>query len=470
MDDSWLHSALAHGREHGLEEPWLRLLLAFGGPPRSGEVLPLRRIEQGLHDPPIAAVLTGEVDAAQAEMFARRFRSVIALLASLGDERGRILFVGLVSRVHQILREPGPRALRVRAAVDYYYSHGALVMHRAAGGPPLDELVRGAQPRAVADGVEHLRIAGMSAAGPLHVNALVVRGVADGRRQLRTLDTRGRGGLAQVVAEEGAVAGTSGGFFLYSEHDIAEPSRRGDPVGLLVEDGVVRNPPVFARSCLLQRDRVVIERLGLQGWTANGARIDAVNAPGSVSVWNRAHGTEAPRAGLQVVGSTVVGHGRAIPLAGCVLTGTSSADRVAWAPARPLRAGLAGGPTLLGPDPLSLVAEQFAHSAPPVTFSRDETYDQNLLPRMAAGLRPDGALVLAAVDGRNIEQAPGMTLRGTGRLLQLLGCTRAMNLDGGSSKRMVVEGRVVDLPSTEVVAGGATEARVRPVHTAVLIH
>ena len=470
MDDSWLHSALAHGREHGLGERWLRLLLAFGGPPRTGEALSLRRIEAGLHHPPIAAVLTGEVDAAQAEMFARRFRSVVALLTSIGNERSRILFVGLVSRVHQILQEPGPRALRVRAAVDFYYSHGALVLHRDAGGPSIDALVQAATPRRVADGVQHLRIAGTSAAGPLHVNALVVPGTADGRRTVRTLDTRGRGGLARVVAEEGALAGTSGGFFLYSEHDIVAPSQRGDPVGLLVEDGQVKNPPVFARSSLVQREGVGIERIGLAGWTANGTAIEAVNAPAPVAAFNRAFGPEAPTDGLQVVGDRVVGHGRAIPLAGCVLTGVRTADRVRWEPVRTLHAALAGGPALLGPDALSLAAEQFAHSAPPVTFSRDETYDQNLLPRMAAGLRPDGTLVFVAVDGRNIHQAPGMTLRGTARLLHLLGCTRAMNLDGGSSKRMVVEGEVVDLPSTEVVAGQATVPRIRPVHTAVLIH
>ena len=43
-----------------------------------------------------------------------------------------------------------------------------------------------------------------------------------------------------------------------------------------------------------------------------------------------------------------------------------------------------------------------------------------------------------------------------------------MNLDGGSSKRMLVEGRIVDLPSTEIVAGESAAVRIRPVPSAVL--
>ena len=38
----------------------------------------------------------------------------------------------------------------------------------------------------------------------------------------------------------------------------------------------------------------------------------------------------------------------------------------------------------------------------------------------------------------------------TAELMRALGCVRAMNLDGGSSKRMVVNGHTVDLSTTEV--------------------
>jgi hypothetical protein len=120
---------------------------------------------------------------------------------------------------------------------------------------------------------------------------------------------------------------------------------------------------------------------------------------------------------------------------------------------------------------LDLAGEGFVHGAPPITFSEDETFDHNLLPRLAAGRTADGATVFAAIDGRNFARALGMTLRQTAALLRELGCTTAVNLDGGSSKRMVVRGRAVDLATTEVVSGGApsAEAPVRPVFSALLL-
>jgi hypothetical protein len=163
-----------------------------------------------------------------------------------------------------------------------------------------------------------------------------------------------------------------------------------------------------------------------------------------------------------------------IPLHGAVLAlppGIGVAAREGrWRLRVPLTAAVAGGPRLLrdGRVDLDRAADDLAGTAPPVTFSQDETYDQNRLPRLGVGRRPDGALVFAALDGRDVGRAPGFTLGGLARLLAAVGCTDAVNLDGGSSKRMVVAGRVVDRPSTEV--GGADGRSVRPVHTAVLIY
>ena len=92
-----------------------------------------------------------------------------------------------------------------------------------------------------------------------------------------------------------------------------------------------------------------------------------------------------------------------------------------------------------------------------------------LHPRTGIGLDAAGrTLWLVVADGRQPGISEGLSQIELAALLRLLGADDAMNLDGGSSKRMVVGGRVVDLPSTEVVAGGGA-ARVRPVHTAVLL-
>ncbi|KAL3784321.1 hypothetical protein ACHAW5_000212 [Stephanodiscus triporus] len=161
------------------------------------------------------------------------------------------------------------------------------------------------------------------------------------------------------------------------------------------------------------------------------------------------------------------------------------------------RNAMAGGPMFFSDDDdddpdgnchsMDLHSEDFRGSAPPVTFSQDETHDHNLLPRMGVGIARCGdtgneQLVCVAVDGRNLDRALGLTLQGTSDLLRALGCTRAMNLDGGSSKRMVVwdpksgRHRVVCLSTTEIKAGVAGDDRdgeetvepSRPVYSAIL--
>ncbi|MBM4372113.1 MAG: phosphodiester glycosidase family protein, partial [Deltaproteobacteria bacterium] len=137
-----------------------------------------------------------------------------------------------------------------------------------------------------------------------------------------------------------------------------------------------------------------------------------------------------------------------------------------------LRDGMAGGPVLLreGRSALDLAAEELLPGVPPATLGGDETGDQSLLPRLAAGLTADHRVVFAAVDGRDAARALGMNLSGTGLLMQLLGCVDAVNLDGGASKRMLLEGRTLDLPTTEILAEEAPprESPVRHVLTGIL--
>jgi exopolysaccharide biosynthesis protein len=138
----------------------------------------------------------------------------------------------------------------------------------------------------------------------------------------------------------------------------------------------------------------------------------------------------------------------------------------------PVAEAMAGGPMLVqaGRVAIDRGVEDFAGSAPPLTFSRDETFDQNLLPRLAIGLHSSGDIICAAVDGRNLVHAPGLTLEATAALMVAAGCELALNLDGGSSKRMAVGGRVVDLSSTEVVLESGDSDAVRVVRSALLFH
>ncbi|MEQ8818811.1 MAG: phosphodiester glycosidase family protein [Sumerlaeia bacterium] len=62
-------------------------------------------------------------------------------------------------------------------------------------------------------------------------------------------------------------------------------------------------------------------------------------------------------------------------------------------------------------------------------------------PRTAIGISGDGEWVLAVIDGRaDMTHSVGMSLSELARLMARLGCRQAMNLDGGGSSVMCIEG------------------------------
>ncbi len=68
-------------------------------------------------------------------------------------------------------------------------------------------------------------------------------------------------------------------------------------------------------------------------------------------------------------------------------------------------------------------------------------------PRTLLASKPDGAVLLIAVDGRWPGHSAGMTLPQAAGLARRLGATDAVNLDGGGSTTFVVRGKVVNRPS-----------------------
>lgn len=69
-------------------------------------------------------------------------------------------------------------------------------------------------------------------------------------------------------------------------------------------------------------------------------------------------------------------------------------------------------------------------------------------PRTAIGYTQDGNLIMVAVDGRE-GASVGMTLRELAGFMQSIGCVNAMNLDGGGSTVMYVNGNVVNMPKVK---------------------
>ena len=141
-----------------------------------------------------------------------------------------------------------------------------------------------------------------------------------------------------------------------------------------------------------------------------------------------------------------------------------------------------GRPTLVVPDSNRMWEEQLQDSnvmtAGPMLIRDgkevpqrdDRTFVTHRHNRTSLGIRPDGTTLLVVVDGRFKHQAEGLTLPELQRVMRWLGCTEAINLDGGGSTTMYVHNRpdngIVNHPSDN---GRYDHTGQRPVSNAILI-
>ena len=78
----------------------------------------------------------------------------------------------------------------------------------------------------------------------------------------------------------------------------------------------------------------------------------------------------------------------------------------------------------------------------------DRTFVTKRHNRTALGVRPDGTTILLVVDGRFKHCAEGLSLPELERVMRWLGCSDAINLDGGGSSTMYIkDSGVVNYPS-----------------------
>lgn len=68
-------------------------------------------------------------------------------------------------------------------------------------------------------------------------------------------------------------------------------------------------------------------------------------------------------------------------------------------------------------------------------------------PRTMVGVDARGQVLLVAVDGRQAGRSPGLSILEAAQVMRALGAVTAMNLDGGGSTTMVLDGQVVNRPS-----------------------
>ena len=84
-----------------------------------------------------------------------------------------------------------------------------------------------------------------------------------------------------------------------------------------------------------------------------------------------------------------------------------------------------------------------------ITWEQEKTtksFVKTRHPRTAVAMLKDGRFLMVTVDGRS-ESSGGISLADLANLLLELGATDAMNLDGGGSTTMYLNGKVVNHPS-----------------------
>jgi exopolysaccharide biosynthesis protein len=106
-----------------------------------------------------------------------------------------------------------------------------------------------------------------------------------------------------------------------------------------------------------------------------------------------------------------------------------------------MQSAIAGGPQLLRNGRIQITVDE------EVFF---ETSVTKVHPRTAAGVTAAGHLILMVVDGRQ-PFSRGATLEELAGLMAGVGARDALNLDGGGSTTLVVNGQLVNLPSGATV-------------------
>ncbi|MFI0434230.1 MAG: phosphodiester glycosidase family protein [Parachlamydiaceae bacterium] len=102
-------------------------------------------------------------------------------------------------------------------------------------------------------------------------------------------------------------------------------------------------------------------------------------------------------------------------------------------------------------------------------YSSEQTLESFLVkkhPRTAVGIRDSGEWIFVVVDGRFYGFLGGMTMKELAELMVELGCVEALNLDGGGSSTMVIDGVVINQPCGKIQECGK---QVEAVSDAILI-
>ena len=316
---------------------------------------------------------------------------------------------------------------------------------------------------AVADvdkGVKHVRMTKYYNGKPVRINIVEVsKGINDEliiEPAIASNKLASRTKISRIADRENAIVAINGGYF---------KPQTGTPLGTLMINKKVYTGPIYDRVAIgFFDDGYNMARLQLNANVKTNLgefKIDNINQPRMLSThviiytgdWGKIS-PQTPTYGIQAV----IQNGKLIktsyeqceiPEDGFVIVGPESKIKLFlgaknfnldvkmspdWNGVNHI---LSGGPYLVkdGEIFVDMTAEKLASVG-----------GRN--PRTAIGYTKDNHLIMLTADGRE-GASIGLTLNELAELMKQLGCVNAMNLDGGGSTVMYVNGQVVNKPAVQ---------------------
>jgi hypothetical protein len=283
---------------------------------------------------------------------------------------------------------------------------------------------------------------------------------------------------SSIAARYGAFAAINAGFFRLDNSLYA-----GDPAGALMIDGELYSEPVSNRTALLilnDKDQARVRFMRLDEKYLPAVRINGVEI--EISGVNRERKkdeliayypvfhrtTLTDRNGVEViveqgrVSKIVTGEGSSpIPQGGYVLSAVGNkkdallklakiGTKVKMSlPAVNFSSGNGDGAFAFTEDAVGGIPQLIRNGKIDITWEEEKagkSFVETKHPRTAVAKLKDGKFLMITVDGRS-ESSGGIGLNDLAALLLEFGATDAMNLDGGGSTTMFLDGKVVNHPS-----------------------
>ena len=330
-----------------------------------------------------------------------------------------------------------------------------------------DTMVKNKYPKAVitdvTSGVKHIKLTKYYKGRPVRINVVeadmkLAKGLELTPALSSNLTLNSRKSISTIAKNSKAVVALNGTYF---------KPQTGVPLGTLMINQKIYTGPVYDRVAMgIFQDgsstKFDIARVQLNA-TVKGSgvsiKVDNINQPRMLSTYVLAYTAEwgakspyAPKYGMNLlVEDNVITKASAnpidIPQNGYVLSGPKSVlhplldkkDAKLTIKTNPewknVKHIISGGPYLVkdGEVFVDMTAEKLG-----AISGRN--------PRSAIGYTADNNLILVAVDGRE-GSSIGMTLMELGNFMKSIGCINAINLDGGGSTVMYVNGQVVNNPA-----------------------